>query len=285
MAFGLQLRKTPKADIDKAVVEAARILDLERFLDRKPGQLSGGQRQRVALGRAIVREPAVFLMDEPLSNLDAKLRVQTRAEIARMHTRLEATMIYVTHDQVEAMTMGDRIAVINEGVLQQAGSPKDLYEFPQNRFVAGFIGSPSMNFIDLKVSQDGGVVRLSGDGAEMRPDDTQSALLRDLGTDTVAVGFRPEHLELAALAGPGLSVTVVVDVVEFLGNDELIHGSSAGRDIVAIINADNTLKVGESVTLSCPPRRLHLFNPTTGLRIAKDGAPWNGGLAYRVTTG
>ena len=285
MAFGLQLRKTPKADIDKAVVEAARILDLERFLDRKPGQLSGGQRQRVALGRAIVREPAVFLMDEPLSNLDAKLRVQTRAEIARMHTRLEATMIYVTHDQVEAMTMGDRIAVINEGVLQQAGSPKDLYEFPQNRFVAGFIGSPSMNFIDLKVSQDGGVVRLSGDGAETRTDDTQSALLRDLGTDTVAVGFRPEHLELAALAGPGLSVTVVVDVVEFLGNDELIHGSSAGRDIVAIINADNTLKVGESVTLSCPPRRLHLFNPTTGLRIAKDGAPWNGGLAYRVTTG
>src|ERR1700685_2664918 len=175
MAFGLQLRKTPKADIDKAVNEAARILDLYLYLDRKPGQLSGGQRQRVALGRAIVREPSVFLMDEPLSNLDAKLRVQTRAEIARMHTRLEATMIYVTHDQVEAMTMGDRIAVINEGVLQQAGSPKELYELPQNRFVAGFIGSPSMNFIDLKVSQDGGVVRLTGEGAEMRPDDTQSA--------------------------------------------------------------------------------------------------------------
>jgi multiple sugar transport system ATP-binding protein len=285
MAFGLQLRKTPKADIDKAVVEAARILDLERFLDRKPGQLSGGQRQRVALGRAIVREPAVFLMDEPLSNLDAKLRVQTRAEIARMHTRLAATMIYVTHDQVEAMTMGDRIAVINEGVLQQAGSPKELYEFPQNRFVAGFIGSPSMNFIDLKVSQDGGVVRLTGEGAEMHPDDTQSALLRDLGIDTVTAGFRPEHLDLAKLDGPGLSVTVVVDVVEFLGNDELIHGSSGGRDVVAIINADNTLKVGESVTLSSPPRRLHLFNPATGLRIDKDVAPWNGGVAYRVTTG
>jgi multiple sugar transport system ATP-binding protein len=277
MAFGLQLRKTPKADIDKAVVEAARILDLERFLDRKPGQLSGGQRQRVALGRAIVREPAVFLMDEPLSNLDAKLRVQTRAEIARMHTRLEATMIYVTHDQVEAMTMGDRIAVINEGVLQQAGSPKELYELPQNRFVAGFIGSPSMNFIDLKVSQDGGVVHLTGEGAEMRPDDLQSALLRDMGVDTVTVGFRPEHLGLAKLDGPGLGVTVVVDVVEFLGNDELIHGSSGGRDVVAIINADNTLKVGGSVTLSSPPRRLHLFNPATGLRIDKDGAPSNGG--------
>ncbi|MFI5284984.1 MAG: ABC transporter ATP-binding protein [Candidatus Dormibacteria bacterium] len=277
MAFGLELRKTPKAQIDKAVVEAARILDLERFLDRKPGQLSGGQRQRVALGRAIVREPAVFLMDEPLSNLDAKLRVQTRAEIARMHTRLEATMIYVTHDQVEAMTMGDRIAVINEGVLQQAGTPKDLYELPQNRFVAGFIGSPSMNFIDLKVSQDGGVVRLTGEGAEMRPDDTQSAQLRDLGIDAVTVGFRPEHLELGALTGPGLSVTVVVDVVEFLGNDELIHGSGAGRDVVAIINADNTLKVGESVTLVASPRRLHLFNPATGLRVSKDAAASNGG--------
>jgi|HubBroStandDraft_4_1064222.scaffolds.fasta_scaffold00714_12 multiple sugar transport system ATP-binding protein len=285
MAFGLQLRKTPKADIDKAVVEAARILDLERFLDRKPGQLSGGQRQRVALGRAIVREPAVFLMDEPLSNLDAKLRVQTRAEIARMHTRLEATMIYVTHDQVEAMTMGDRIAVINEGVLQQAGTPKDLYELPQNRFVAGFIGSPSMNFIELRLSKDGEVLRLTGEGAELRPDDTQAALLRDLATDTVIVGFRPEHLELAALSGPVLSVSVVVDVVEFLGNDELIHGSSGGRDVVAIINADNTLRVGESVTLSAPPRRLHLFNPATGLRITKDGPAGEGGVARLMSTG
>jgi len=285
MAFGLQLRKTPKADIDKAVVEAARILDLERFLDRKPGQLSGGQRQRVALGRAIVREPAVFLMDEPLSNLDAKLRVQTRAEIARMHTRLEATMIYVTHDQVEAMTMGDRIAVINEGVLQQAGTPKDLYELPQNRFVAGFIGSPSMNFIDLKVSQEGGVVRLTGQGAEMRPDDTESALLRDLGLDSVTVGFRPEHLDLATLSGPGLSVTVVVDVVEFLGNDELIHGTSEGRDVVAIIDADNTLKVGDSVTLAAPPRRLHIFNPATGLRVAANGAPAAAGVAGGASTG
>src|ERR1019366_7298231 len=241
LAFGLKLRKVPKSEIERRVKEAADTIQLSNLLDRKPKELSGGQRQRVALGRAIVREPAVFLMDEPLSNLDAKLRVQTRAEIARMHTRLEATMIYVTHDQVEAMTMGDRIAVINEGVLQQAGTPKELYELPKNRFVAGFIGSPSMNFIDLKVSQDGGVVRLSGEGAEVRPDDTQSARLRDLGQDTVTVGFRPEHLELGALTGPGLSATVVVDVVEFLGNDELIHGSSAGRDVVAIINADNTL--------------------------------------------
>lgn len=142
-----------------------------------------------------------------------------------------------------------------------------------------------MNFIDLKVGADGGVVRLTGEGAEMRPDETQSAQLRDLGLDTVVVGFRPEHLDLAKLDGPGLSVTVVVDVVEFLGNDELIHGSSEGRDVVAIINADNTLKTDQSVTLSAPPRRLHLFNPTTGLRIAKDGLPGEGAVAYRVTTG
>ena len=286
MAFGLQLRKTPKPDIDKAVTEAARILDLDRYLDRKPGQLSGGQRQRVALGRAIVREPSVFLMDEPLSNLDAKLRVQTRAEIARMHTRLEATMIYVTHDQVEAMTMGDRIAVISEGVLQQAGTPKELYELPQNRFVAGFIGSPSMNFIDFTVSQEGGVVKLTAAGAEVRPDDTQTALLRDLGVETVAIGFRPEHLDVTPLTGPGLSVTATIDVVEFLGNDQLIHGTSAGNDVVAIIDVENVLKVGDSVTLHAAPRRLHLFNPTTGLRISKDDAvaPM-GGVARRISTG
>jgi multiple sugar transport system ATP-binding protein len=271
MAFGLQLRKTPKAEIDTAVVAAAKILDLERFLDRKPGQLSGGQRQRVALGRAIVREPAVFLMDEPLSNLDAKLRVQTRAEIARIHTRLEATMIYVTHDQVEAMTMGDRIAVINEGVLQQVGTPKELYETPLNRFVAGFIGSPSMNFIDLAVSTDGGVVTLKGEGSEMRPDDGQAAQLRSSGLDTVTVGFRPEHLDVGAVDGPGLGVTVTLDVIEFLGNDVLIHGSSGGRDVVAIVDVDNVLKVGDSVVLSAAPRRLHLFNPVSLARMIGTG--------------
>jgi multiple sugar transport system ATP-binding protein len=271
MAFGLQLRKTPKAEIDTAVVAAAKILDLERFLDRKPGQLSGGQRQRVALGRAIVRNPAVFLMDEPLSNLDAKLRVQTRAEISRMHTRLAATMIYVTHDQVEAMTMGDRIAVINEGVLQQVGTPKELYETPLNRFVAGFIGSPSMNFVDLNVTRDGGVVTLRGEGSEMRPDDGQAAQLRDSAIDTMTVGVRPEHLEVGKLDGPGLNLTVNIDVIEFLGNDVLIHGSSEGRDVVAIVDVDNTIKVGDSVVLSAAPRRLHLFNPVSLARMIGTG--------------
>src|SRR6266571_2753687 len=165
MAFGLKLRKLPKADIEKRVNEAAGILSLEKLLDRKPKELSGGQRQRVALGRAIVREPAVFLMDEPLSNLDAKLRVQTRAEIARLHRRLKTTTIYVTHDQVEAMTMGMRIAVMSEGILQQVGPPQQLYDQPVNRFVAGFIGSPSMNFMDVTLdsSADGGTLT-SGDG-------------------------------------------------------------------------------------------------------------------------
>jgi multiple sugar transport system ATP-binding protein len=269
MAFGLQLRKTPKEQIDKAVKEAARILDLERFLDRRPGQLSGGQRQRVALGRAIVREPAAFLMDEPLSNLDAKLRVQTRAEIARIHQRLAATMIYVTHDQVEAMTMGDRIAVLNEGVLQQIGTPKELYEAPQNRFVAGFIGSPSMNFVEMNLVQNGAGPRLTGDGAEVVLDDRQAAMLRDGGVENILVGVRPEHLDVGGPDGPGLKLTADVDVIEFLGNDELIHAQSAGRDVVAIVDTEAELNVGEKVVLHAPPRRLHLFNPKTGLSLTE----------------
>jgi multiple sugar transport system ATP-binding protein len=269
MAFGLQLRKTPKDQIDKAVQEAARILDLERFLVRKPGQLSGGQRQRVALGRAIVREPAAFLMDEPLSNLDAKLRVQTRAEIARLHRRLTATMIYVTHDQVEAMTMGDRIAVLNEGVLQQIGTPRDLYESPTNRFVAGFIGSPSMNFMDLTREQNGAGPRLTGEGAEVVLDDAQAAMLRDGGIDSIALGVRPEHLTVGGPDGPGLKLTADVDVIEFLGNEELIHAQSAGRDIVAIVDTEAELKVGEKVVLTAPPRRLHLFDLSSGLSLAE----------------
>jgi multiple sugar transport system ATP-binding protein len=267
MAFGLQLRKTAKDEIDRAVKEAARILDLERFLDRKPGALSGGQRQRVALGRAIVREPAAFLMDEPLSNLDAKLRVATRAQIARLHQRLAATMIYVTHDQVEAMTMGDRIAVINEGVLQQVGTPREMYSAPRNRFVAGFIGSPSMNFVDFKLDGDSGGSTLSTGGTEVRLDDSQAAMLRRQGANSVAVGFRPEHLAVGKPEGPGLTVTVLIDVIEFLGNDELLHGISGELDVVAIVNTGNKLKVGLEVALSAPPSALYFFDPASGLAI------------------
>ncbi|MBV9100582.1 MAG: sn-glycerol-3-phosphate ABC transporter ATP-binding protein UgpC [Candidatus Dormibacteraeota bacterium] len=268
MAFGLQLRKAPKQDIDKAVHEAARILDLERFLKRKPGQLSGGQRQRVALGRAIVREPAAFLMDEPLSNLDAKLRVQTRAEIARLHHRLTATMIYVTHDQVEAMTMGDRIAVMSEGVLQQVGTPRELYESPQNRFVAGFIGSPSMNFITHQVSLDGGSPRLASEGSEVLLDPKQTDLLRQRQLKTVEVGVRPEHLEIGERNGSGLRAAAKVDVIEFLGNDQLIHAMASGSDMVALVRVDDSLSVGSNVILTAPANRIHLFDPETGEALA-----------------
>src|SRR5512140_2688957 len=191
LAFGLKLRKVPKADIEKRINEAAGILQLETLLARKPKELSGGQRQRVALGRAIVREPAVFLMDEPLSNLDAKLRVQTRAEIARLHQRLGTTMVYVTHDQVEAMTMGQRISVMSMGLLQQVGSPQDLYDHPKNKFVAGFIGSPAMNFIDIPV----GTGDLSVGGFTFKVPAMYADSIKTAGR-TVTVGFRPEHLEL-----------------------------------------------------------------------------------------
>ena len=267
MAFGLQLRKAPKDRIDAAVDQAARILDIQPLLRRKPGQLSGGQRQRVALGRAIVREPAVFLMDEPLSNLDAKLRVQTRAEIARLHQRLKATTIYVTHDQVEAMTMGDRIAVMNDGVLQQVGTPKQLYDEPLNRFVAGFIGSPSMNFVDVDVHLDSPKPRLARSGVEVQLDDAQAAVLRERRLETVTVGFRPEHISVGAGGGPGLSVTARVDVVEFLGSTEMVHAMSEQTDVVAVLSAEQRMTEGETVHFTMEPRRLHLFDPGTGLAI------------------
>ncbi len=197
LAFGLKLRKVPKAEIDRRVKETAATIQLDKLLDRKPKELSGGQRQRVALGRAIVREPAVFLMDEPLSNLDAKLRVQTRAEIARIHQRLETTIVYVTHDQVEAMTMGSRIAVMNEGLLQQVGTPQVLYDTPINRFVAGFIGSPSMNFVEVHMEGTGEGARLVGpaDWSIPIPVRYREAATPKAGKTLVA-GFRPEHLDI-----------------------------------------------------------------------------------------
>ncbi len=202
MSFGLKLRKVPKDEIEKAVQSAAKILDLTELLKRKPAQLSGGQRQRVALGRALVRDPAVFLMDEPLSNLDAKLRVQTRAEIAQLHHRLQATMLYVTHDQVEAMTMADRIAVMNLGVLEQYGTPRELYNFPNNLFVAGFIGSPSMNFVTMHVNRESERVHLSGalnplqdSSMKVTLTDEQSDILGKSDASDIVIGaIRPEHL-------------------------------------------------------------------------------------------
>jgi len=271
LAFGLKLRKVPKPDIERRVKEAAETIQLEKLLDRKPKELSGGQRQRVALGRAIVREPAVFLMDEPLSNLDAKLRVQTRAEIARLHQRLKTTIVYVTHDQVEAMTMGQRIAVMNEGILQQVGTPQVLYDAPINRFVAGFIGSPAMNFVDVKLASGPDGPRLEGAGDWSIPvtDRFRTGAGPTTGRALVA-GFRPEHLDIGE-AGPGVaSFRARADVVEYLGNEELLHVNAVDQDIVAIVDSAHRVRPGDIVNLVLPLAKLHLFDAETGASIAPD---------------
>ncbi|HVM24447.1 MAG TPA: sn-glycerol-3-phosphate ABC transporter ATP-binding protein UgpC [Candidatus Limnocylindrales bacterium] len=267
LAFGLKLRKMKKDEIDRRVQEGAKILGLEKFLDRKPKALSGGQRQRVALGRAIVREPSVFLMDEPLSNLDAKLRVQTRAEIARLHQRLGTTTIYVTHDQVEAMTMGDRIAVMKDGVLQQVGTPQELYDHPTNIFVAGFIGSPAMNFATTKA--EGKDLLFGGAKLELTGDQARAADSRPQGS-SVLIGFRPEHIELANGTNGANAVRfpATVEVVEYLGNEELIHAQAEGSEIVALLPSDKKVAVGDNVQFAVPMEKLHIFDPDSEQALA-----------------
>ncbi len=269
MAFGLKLRKTPKDEIKRRVTEAAAMLSAENLLDRKPRELSGGQRQRVALGRAIVREPAVFLMDEPLSNLDAKLRVQTRAEIARLHQRLGTTTVYVTHDQVEAMTMGERIAVMSEARLQQVGSPQELYDHPDNRFVAGFIGSPSMNFLEVDVTRTGDKVQLKGDGIDIPLPDRYMADFKAFKGNKLVAGVRPEHLDVET-APPSGSLSGNADVVEYLGNEELIHLTVGGHDIVALIGSEHHAKPGDDLTLHISLDKVHLFDPESTLALDKE---------------
>ena len=268
LAFGLKLRKVPKAEIERRVKEAADTIQLQNLLDRKPKELSGGQRQRVALGRAIVREPAVFLMDEPLSNLDAKLRVQTRAEIARLHQRLQTTVVYVTHDQVEAMTMGTRIAVMNEGVLQQVGSPQVLYDTPVNRFVAGFIGSPAMNFIDVSVdgTGDGAKISSGSDWSVPLPGRYREPVGASNGRRLVA-GFRPEHLEIGEASSDTAQFQARAEVVEYLGNEELLHVNAADQDIVAIVNSEHRVRPGDVVNLTIPMSKLHLFDAESGAAL------------------
>jgi multiple sugar transport system ATP-binding protein len=264
LAFGLKLRKVPKAEIERRVNEAAETIQLQKLLERKPKELSGGQRQRVALGRAIVREPAVFLMDEPLSNLDAKLRVQTRAEIARLHQRLKTTVVYVTHDQVEAMTMGQRIAVMSEGILMQVGTPQQLYDHPANKFVAGFIGSPAMNFVDVQVND--GKLQGPGDWAIPVPPRAREAVAA--GHQIVA-GFRPEHLEIGEPGPDNGSFQARADVVEYLGNEELLHVNAAEQDVVAIVDSDHRVRPGDIVQLLIPLEKLHLFDRESGETIAQ----------------
>jgi multiple sugar transport system ATP-binding protein len=266
LAFGLKLRHIPGAQIEARVKEAAAILDLTRYLDRKPRELSGGQRQRVALGRAIVREPAVFLMDEPLSNLDAKLRVETRANILRLHQRLNTTFVYVTHDQIEAMTMGTRIAVMNEGRLQQVGTPQELYDRPINRFVAGFIGSPAMNFATVEITAGDGAVSLKGSNITVPVPPQFRDSLGTAGRELI-VGFRPEHLVLGPVTGATATVNAKAEVVEYLGNEELIHASGAGRDIVALVDSSYRVRPGDMLELRIGLDRIQLFDPETNFAL------------------
>jgi multiple sugar transport system ATP-binding protein len=271
LAFGLKLRKVPKDEIRRRVQEAAKTIELTNLLERKPKQLSGGQRQRVALGRAIVREPAVFLMDEPLSNLDAKLRVQTRAEIARLHQRLKTTIVYVTHDQVEAMTMGTRIAVMNNGELQQVGPPQQLYDHPINKFVAGFIGSPAMNFIP--VSLEGNNILKHGDISIPVPERYRQQLGPTTGR-TFTAGFRPEHMEIGEAGDNTAKLRATVDVVEFLGNEELLHLRVGDEDLVAIVESSQRVKPGDVVDMYVPLDKVHLFDDENGLALdAPKSAP------------
>ena len=269
LAFGLKLRKVSKSEVDRRVREAAATIELSDLLDRKPKQLSGGQRQRVALGRAIVREPAVFLMDEPLSNLDAKLRVQTRAEIARLHHRLRTTVVYVTHDQVEAMTMGDRIAVMNFGVLQQVGPPQDLYDKPVNKFVAGFIGSPAMNFIDVTAKSEDGSLVLTNASLDLPVPERLRSTVEERSRALTA-GIRPEHFDLVQGEAPADSVKIhaTCDVVEFLGNEELIHVNVGEHDLVAIIDASFRVRPGDVIDLVVPQAKIHLFDSEDGQTLS-----------------
>jgi multiple sugar transport system ATP-binding protein len=273
MAFALRLRNAPQAEIEHRVREAAAILEIEGILDRRPRQLSGGQRQRVAVGRAIVRKPQVFLFDEPLSNLDAKLRVQTRKEIARLHRQLGATMIYVTHDQVEAMTMGDRIVVLNEGHVQQIGPPLELYERPANRFVAGFIGSPAMNFMDGIVREEGGTLHAEvlGGHFDVPMPMPERAAVAALRSRRITLGIRPEDIYLhggSRVPSHGVHVDAVVDAVEPMGNEVFIYARAAGCDLVARIAPQRPPTPDKAVTLLLDADRIHFFDPDNGDALA-----------------
>ena len=292
MAFSLKLRKLPKDEIDKKVKDAAKTLEIRELLDRKPKALSGGQRQRVAMGRAIVRNPQAFLMDEPLSNLDAKLRVQMRAELGQLHTQLQTTTLYVTHDQVEAMTMGDRVAVIRKGELQQIDTPREIYLNPRNIFVAGFIGSPSMNFVYANIGVKNSSIQLSFGNDQIDYNGEKLDELKAFENKEIVMGIRPEAFEDGNYANESEfseSIKVSVSLLEQLGSDSYIHFykdikpvqteaieeilADDGEDIsilgdntkfIARINPNSTVAEGEEIELKIDPSKLHFFNPDTG---------------------
>ena len=268
MAFGLKLRKTPKDQIDKLVHEAAKILGIEQLLDRKPKALSGGQRQRVAMGRAIVRNPKVFLMDEPLSNLDAKLRVQMRIEISKLHQRLETTIIYVTHDQTEAMTLGTRIVVMKDGLVQQVDTPQNLYDRPVNLFVAGFMGSPQMNFIDCKVAQQGkDILLMFGSNSIKVPEARAKKLVEGKYVDkTVVLGIRPEDVkdeELFLNSSPESVIEATVRVYELLGAEVFLYFDVDGFNITARVNPRTTARPGDTIKIAMDLSKIHIFDKET----------------------
>jgi multiple sugar transport system ATP-binding protein len=282
LAFALKLRGTPKDEIDKRVNVAAATLGIESFIDRTPRQLSGGQRQRVALGRAIVRQPKVFLFDEPLSNLDAQLRVQMRREIARLHQELKATMIYVTHDQVEAMTLGDRIVVMNKGHVQQIDTPMELYDHPANKFVAGFIGSPAMNFVSGTITQGEPLQFVASEGSfTLQIPPSLASRIDGLVGKKVTVGIRPEDVSVAPSSGPALFAgesTIVdpptlaparLDIVEALGNEVFVYATVGAFTLTARIAPRPLPKIGEPVTLAFDLAKAHLFDDQTGERVGK----------------
>ena len=266
MAFGLKLRRYPKEQIEERVQNAAEILGITTLLDRKPRQLSGGERQRVALGRAIVRDPQVFLLDEPLSNLDAKLRVQTRAEITKLHKRLETTFIYVTHDQTEAMTMASRIAVMNHGLLMQVDSPQNLYDSPDNLFVAGFIGSPAMNFFNAELTQAGDDIVVKTASFEVKvPEDRRAVLKSHLGKPVV-FGLRPEDIHDPNFAPPRViaqNVEAIVDLTELMGNEIFLFLKSADAEYVARVDPRTSFKMGDQVTMAFNMDNMHIFDKET----------------------
>jgi multiple sugar transport system ATP-binding protein len=263
MAFGLKLRKYPKDEIKQRVEDAAQILGIENLLDRKPKALSGGQRQRVAVGRAIVRKPKVFLFDEPLSNLDAKLRVQMRTEISKLHNRLNATMIYVTHDQIEAMTMGTRIVVLKDGLIQQVADPMTLYDSPVNKFVAGFIGSPAMNFMEGKIVKNGGLAFDEGTFKAPIPPQHEKTLSAFAGKPIV-FGVRPESLYEKTpdeIAGAGAAFKATVEVVEPMGNETFVYVTTGKSPVVARLTTRREIKPSSTIDLFIDMRRIHFFDP------------------------
>ena len=265
MAFGLKLRKFPKDEINHRVEAAAEILGIDKLLHRKPKELSGGQRQRVAVGRAIVREPKVFLFDEPLSNLDAKLRVQTRAQISKLHQRLQTTFIYVTHDQTEAMTMASRIVVLNEGILQQIDTPQQLYDYPANLFVAGFIGSPSMNFFDGKIIKENDHLIIDLESFRIKVPDNRKGTYERLVDQPVVLGIRPEDIHNPEFAPPSIiseSVQAKVDVSELMGNEILLYLVSGEHNFIARVDPRTRVEMGQDFVVAFNVDNIHIFDPS-----------------------